>query len=240
MKASRVPRHRGFTLVELLIVMTIIAILIAILVAVARPPRDEVQWWKAVQTLDQALQAYRNVYGGEYPPSNNPALGSGRGAECLYYYLMGPSGNGWDVGASDGGVKPIYRFAPPKDLITEAMVGSDTSGGPKYFTDNNRSDPMPVLYYCANVKKTRKLVTGADKKTVMIEVREAETYDKVYNFNDNSTRMKDSNLFATKIRDPGSTSGQAPYRPDDYILWGAGPDREFATADDFTNIIVQK
>lgn len=237
MKASRVPRHRGFTLVELLIVMTIIAVLIAILVAVARPDRDKVQWWKTVETLDQALLAYRNVYNGEYPPSNSSVLGSGRGAESLYYHLMGPTDNGWDV---DNGVKPIYRFSPPKQLITEATVGGGENGSRKYFTDGNRSEPMPVLYYCANVKKTQKAVTGADKKVSMVEEREAVTYDKIYRFADNSTRMSDSSLFANRIRDPGSTSGQAPYRPDDYILWGAGADREFGTVDDFTNIVTQQ
>jgi prepilin-type N-terminal cleavage/methylation domain-containing protein len=65
-------RRRGFTLVELLVVITIIAILIGLLapvVAIALAKAKETQIFTEIGELDSAMKAYKEKY-GSYPPSD--------------------------------------------------------------------------------------------------------------------------------------------------------------------------
>lgn len=217
-------RPRGFTLIELLIVITIISILIVILVAVARVPKDKVVWEKIRESLDQALRSYEQTFDGMYPPSNNVAIGNG--AECLYYYLMGPNEKGWSPAASGGGVPANYTWGPAKELA-EAWMVSGTSGGRKYFTDGNTSLPKPVLYYRAD--QTPNLTTGI----------EAVKYSDVYRMADNTKYFTPTAAEWTKLIVYPSSPSQAPFNPKSYILWGAGEDRQFGyvegKCDDFAN-----
>lgn len=217
-------RPRGFTLIELLIVITIISILIVILVVVARPPTDKVKWDKVRESLDQALRSYEQTFDGMFPPSNNSSVGSG--AECLYYYLMGPGGKGWSP--SNGNVAANYTWGPAKELAQDWMIGQ--SGSRKYFIDGNAADPMPVLYYRAN---------RVPNATTLIE---PIAFDEVYRVADNAAYFSPttgSNGEWKKLIANPASSKNAPFNPTSYILWSAGVDRKFGyvegKCDDFTN-----
>ncbi len=86
-------RKKGFTLVELLTVVTIIALLIAVLVpslAMVRRVAKETQQKSQLTAMDLALTAFKNDY-GDYPPSINDN-GDYCGAQKLAEALLG-----WDL-----------------------------------------------------------------------------------------------------------------------------------------------
>jgi prepilin-type N-terminal cleavage/methylation domain-containing protein len=75
MRNTRTTTRRGFTLVELLVVLTIIGILMALLIpAVAVVRRSVINGRISLETaaLAQALEAYKND-NGDYPPNFNDA-----------------------------------------------------------------------------------------------------------------------------------------------------------------------
>lgn len=66
-----VRNRRGFTIIELLIVMAVIAILIGIALPRFKGMRDEGNYTKAMselRSLQAAVESYR-IHEGEYPPS---------------------------------------------------------------------------------------------------------------------------------------------------------------------------
>ena len=82
--SPRAPRLRGFTLVELLVVITIIAILAALLVVAASAAMNRARFARIkteLNQLDQGIEQYKNeVSGGDYPPNamTNPTTGTMR------------------------------------------------------------------------------------------------------------------------------------------------------------------
>jgi len=88
---------RGFTIIELLVVMAVIAILLALLVPTLSKIRDHVrrvQTQSMIGGIGMALETYKEAH-LRYPPDQHPGLGGSPGldlsSECLIYYLSGGS-----------------------------------------------------------------------------------------------------------------------------------------------------
>lgn len=138
------PRHRAFTLVELLVVVSIIALLLGILVPAVNSARRQAKRTKvraALKAMSGAMEMFRNDI-GEYMPSmevdnqgnpvNDPVVGADTnnpngavpiyGAHRLARALVGhdlqgyakPTGDGTEYQMSDG--TPLYpRYGPYLD-----------------------------------------------------------------------------------------------------------------------------
>jgi prepilin-type N-terminal cleavage/methylation domain-containing protein len=98
---ERSATHRGFTLVELLIVISIIALLAGLIFAgLAAVNKNKIKTRARAELakLELAINAYQTKL-GFYPPSdtNNPAVNS------LYYELLGTTNDAVKFGTLDGG-----------------------------------------------------------------------------------------------------------------------------------------
>jgi prepilin-type N-terminal cleavage/methylation domain-containing protein len=123
----------GFTLVELMVVISIIGLLVTLLVPVVSSARliaAKAATTKTIKDLSMGLENYKGDF-GEYPPSrpswktgNIPKGQMHRGAANLVWYLCGPAGNGWGVDAA--GQMPSYPN------VTMRMSRPTRSYGP-YF-----------------------------------------------------------------------------------------------------------
>ena len=109
---------RGFTLVELLVVMSIIALLMTLLVPTITKAFEVVRKYRTLNEFKElgiAIQSFRNDW-GDIPPSRSKTLTGGTGemttgAANLPYYLLGPGGSGW--GTSGGGAMPFAGAGRP-------------------------------------------------------------------------------------------------------------------------------
>jgi prepilin-type N-terminal cleavage/methylation domain-containing protein/prepilin-type processing-associated H-X9-DG protein len=93
MRGTRTSRRRGFTLVELLVVIGIIALLVSILLPVlsnARKTANDTQCASNMRQLCTALVMYANEFKGKFPPnigSSGPAVQWWYDAERIGRYL---------------------------------------------------------------------------------------------------------------------------------------------------------
>jgi prepilin-type N-terminal cleavage/methylation domain-containing protein len=150
---------RGFTLVELLIVMLIIGVLVGLLVpTIARALRtvQSTQTRAVLRDIGMGLEAYKKDF-GDYPPSHNDRTYPRTGAEKLVFYLRGPRDSGWGAGAA--GLLPEhagasrsrtrtygpYHQADEDDIKWERVRGDWEEVA---FLDANRP-PGPILYFKA-------------------------------------------------------------------------------------------
>lgn len=140
----------GFSLIELLIVITVIAILAALIAAAvirAQVVGERTQAVAEINQLAAAASAFKTAY-GFYPPDKpmdvatalqkmyprytmpfpTPALTDGN--QCLVYFLGGPNGTGWD---------PATPAAPTgtskKGPFFDFPAGPRLEGTPARFLD---------------------------------------------------------------------------------------------------------
>ena len=228
---ARAGAGRGFTLVELLVVMGIIAILVSLLfsaitgvmVAVRRAATANV-----INTLGVALDAFRNDW-GVYPPSDDQhdkltaadATDGKYGYYNLFLALTGPGQTGWGanykvlgvaqnkgpfVGGTCTEVKPPY-FLP--DKVAEMMwMGSDGLMNHWGYADAFKPS-RPIFYF-----------------------RYEPTEDPAYDWNDNPPSTDTAPLwgFASKAHfemlvKPTDPSGTQRWVRDDYLLISCGASR---------------
>ncbi len=152
------PRFaRGFTMMELLIVVTIIAILAAILLPIVSSFRRSAKIAAAKQAMNavtMALDKYREDF-DSYPPDNAP---SSNGSEILYWHLCRritpkvktPAGNVVDSESTKG------PYLEAKDTIVSAGSSGDTKklvsplGGEYKYAQLIDSDGIKRQYLCVD------------------------------------------------------------------------------------------
>ncbi|MFA5927967.1 MAG: type II secretion system protein [Candidatus Margulisiibacteriota bacterium] len=106
-------KEKGFTLVELLIVMAVVAILVAIIIPSFKGMQEEGYLSKAeqeVQTLQTAVESYYR-HNGEYPPDLTASLLAAK-PQIIYQSLADP----WTTGTTiDGTSKKTYGYVTGND-----------------------------------------------------------------------------------------------------------------------------
>jgi prepilin-type N-terminal cleavage/methylation domain-containing protein len=149
-------RTRGFTLLELLVVMSIIAVLVGLLlptIAISTSIVRENLTKGIMNDLSLGLKAYKIDF-NDYPPSRpynagDPASGKmNSGSANLVYYLRGPASSGWGMGGGGlmpyPGQKPTRTFGPYYQ-VSDDRISSQADGTPIGFLD--RFSPAGVILY---------------------------------------------------------------------------------------------
>ena len=227
---ARAGAGRGFTLVELLVVMGIIAILVSLLfpaitqviVAVRQAATANV-----IRNLGVALDVFRNDW-GVYPPSDNthdklPAAtatgpDAAYGYYSLFFALTGPNQKGWGTnylvsgnptgpfGRSDPKAYPPY-FLP--DKVTDMMWLDSATTSRQGYVDAFKPG-RPIFYFRYEPTETAN--------------------PPQYDVNDNPVDpsalwgFKDQAHFQMLVR-PTDPSGTARWVRDDYLLISCGASR---------------
>ena len=238
-RRGSVPSARcGFTLVEVMIVIIIIVILAGLLLpavmsAIRRAKITATRF--EIQTIGLALEQYRQDFGA-YPPScvwwENPFSG-GRwytsyaddrdtmdGAECLVYFLCGPSGRGLDVGT-----KTYGPYLQPKVDALIPQVAGDTAA------DNLDGDGFQALQDAFR-EGCVYLYFKADRTRPA-----GNEYDPRHNRHmlDNGGVDAVGNRIPRKPGEPVRDAGGNYYNPTTFQIISAGLDGQYNTKDDITN-----
>lgn len=235
--------HRtAFTLVELLVVMGIIALLIGILMPAASRVLVSVRVARTrdvLKNVEMGLKSFKRDFGG-YPPSilalpnatygtasqkrhadGTPADTKLYGQECLYHFLLGPSGDGW--GTQAGGLKPLggvsdRPYGPYYKGDREEFGYNGLTGEHRYDTilDAFSETPRPIFYF---MRRTRTTTTGSSER--WFDVRDCAMYDE--------TRPAGSYGFGSQPQFEILVGVGATAADRDFLLISPGEDRYYGT-----------
>ena len=201
--------------------------------------------------------------GGEYPPSKWDMSGTedfggdpygegdtdeAQGAETLLWALsgadyLGTPGFGGNLNRTDGlyeigdgdpvpeGVPVVVRntfLHHDKAEVEEITLTEQSDRKAKVYTD---SFGMPVLYYRADSRAT----------TILNTYRYDDNVDIIHGHplaakSDTNARLLFVKMIRDwKVHDVGVDGLERPNNADTFILWSAGPDKQYGTDDDMTN-----
>ncbi len=205
-------RSRGFTLVELLVVIGILVILAGLIAAMAMRGRDRAERVRIeadLQGIAVALEAYKQDF-GDYPRISSAQTfphpmsagdldnaGLITGAELLCWALIGPypvPGAAVDFAPNDGADGPGFRqrgprgrvYGPYLNVDTYKFTDTATLGGGDYQRYQYIKDyhGQPVLYFAArNPRPPADAFAGAGKN-YLYDFRDNAPYFYRPNFGD--------------------------------------------------------
>ena len=198
--------RRGFTLIEILVVIAIVAILVAVIVPAIIDARGNAgdgyafKTRSAIRELSAGAHAYESEYdyfpGQKRSPASMPT-GSLALGECLW----GPP----------SATTALNSFVPFKE---EKVMGK--SAPESRIPSDRFPDAMPLLYYPSKMDAT------------------GDTVAACFTVGDNSSLPGSPNLSSYASEAMNSLLDK-PYHYDTFLIIAAGADREYFTDDDLTN-----
>jgi len=218
--------RRGFTLVELLIVMLIIGVLMGILVpTLARAVRTvrSSMTRGVIRDLEFGLEAYKKDF-GDYPPSERDASTYPRsGQEKLVFYMRGPRGTGWGAGAAGSlpegvSARRTRTYGPYYEAGTDRMRYATVGGESRPVAFLDYFEPAGgVLYFRSQTSSTGQITFNWNDNNLSGSDSEAKTnYSSHAYFED-----------CVVVSTGSATSTQKRYYSDKYLLISPGLDGRF-------------
>lgn len=208
MKTGARNRRGGFTLIELMLVISIILLLVMIMAVAVRPNPSAAAAVQRMNTLSAALDAWHNVF-GVYPPSYHSGPADRFGAQKLYYYLKGPNETGWKSGDNMVGVIGVlsaeYTWEGAMNVSPDWVTTPTGYGGYKYFNDGIQGGDRAILYYRAAWlvgQATNANGAATQPPTPLVSTTSSIGLPNYYNYHDNLDPNASYNLPGTNTDSP--------------------------------------
>lgn len=246
-------RQRGFTLIELLVLVGIVVLLASILLPAAGKAYERATRTRMradLGAISFGLEAYRADF-GDYPRPDRNVPGRLQGSVVLCWGLIAPGPEVSSEGlGGDGANGPGFRlrgtsgrvYGPYLSLDRFKLQSTDDagnlsplSGGPSDDLHTLIVDRFghAILYY---PKKQKAVVSNVNTYFGLL------TAFPRYVFNDNNPNyvtLSSMQTLMPGVRLDAASSSLTLVLSDTvglpYLLWSAGPDGQFGTADDITN-----